>query len=279
MKCRATQVLKQYEYCSRARLSSLPTELIDEINEEAEQLEESSMDEFIQLEVTRQLVHMFRSVQQIQTPDSRSSFQRRMDFELKVGPSSIPEAGDGLFIKTTPENPRKSVLAGTVVAMYPGLVHLKEYLNEKSYLRLLNVDPHYLLQTRMDQVIIDARSLDKLPQHPYGLGHKINHCGADRAPNVLQVSYNFPDGDTKEKNFPEDLREMIPNRFARAPTEKSVVDIGAACVNGLVMVALRPIEDGEELLVDYRLNPKHKSSWPSWYQPHSTSQSAERWNY
>jgi hypothetical protein len=46
-------------------------------------------------------------------------------------------------------------------------------------------------------------------------------------------------------------------------------------MHGAVLLAARPIDDGEELLMDYRLSPQN--TLPQWYQHHDEGQAEQRW--
>jgi hypothetical protein len=47
-------------------------------------------------------------------------------------------------------------------------------------------------------------------------------------------------------------------------------------VSGAALVARRPIADGEEVLLDYRLSPHHPR--PAWYVPQDELAEARRWS-
>jgi tRNA threonylcarbamoyladenosine modification (KEOPS) complex Pcc1 subunit len=42
------------------------------------------------------------------------------------------------------------------------------------------------------------------------------------------------------------------------------------------MVATKEIQDGEEILMDYRFNPKARAIYPSWYVPHDENDAFHR---
>lgn len=327
--------LKQAEVCAKRKYSVLPPEQLPQLQESIEMLSDESLQLYVQGEITRQLIPMYHAVQEahknamkvqnelnqtkhgeteskidFSTPINILTNQRhKMSFVLEVKPSVIPGAGQGVFVKLlsspVPNSSAPAVLsAGTVVALYPGLVHLKEHLSDKSYVKTLLPDPDFMLQTRLDQMIIDARHfpIPQIPMpsmHPYALAHKINHgvylpsreeiashstdsIQAKIHPNVTQVTYNYPHSTSHRKeNFPEDLRPWIPNRYARPPSEKSMEVNGFedTCMHGLVMVLTEPVQDGQELFMDYRLHPNAGTAglWPSWYKPHDVEQSENRW--
>ena len=49
-----------------------------------------------------------------------------------------------------------------------------------------------------------------------------------------------------------------------------------ACMRTIVFIALRHIEHGEEVVMDYRLNPNHPEL-PEWYSSYNESAAKERW--
>jgi hypothetical protein len=296
--------LKQYEYCAKKRISDYPVEHLSRLIEEVDVAEEGSLQIFVEGEITRQLIHMFRCIRHDYQSQKNSSIAKsakfEMPFTLEVKPSKLHEAGDGVFVKVlssalapptgAPASERPYLRPGTVVALYPGLVHLKEHLNENSYLRTLLPDPDYMLQTRLDQMIIDARKLSAIPTpspNPFAVAHKINHCVDQHQPvpnthtNVMQITYNYPDSDEPSETFPAELRPWIPNRYAKLPSEKSAQDLGfgACCMHGLVMVTTEKVYDGDELLMDYRLNPEAGKAglWPTWYRPFDARHTEQRW--
>lgn len=44
----------------------------------------------------------------------------------------------------------------------------------------------------------------------------------------------------------------------------------------ILMVATKEIQDGEEILMDYRFNPKARAIYPSWYVPHDENDAFHR---
>jgi hypothetical protein len=49
----------------------------------------------------------------------------------------------------------------------------------------------------------------------------------------------------------------------------------AVCMHSAVLITTRPIFSGEELLLDYRLNPS--MPYPDWYVPFNEEASKRRW--
>ena len=47
-------------------------------------------------------------------------------------------------------------------------------------------------------------------------------------------------------------------------------------MRGLILLSVKPIRDGEEIFMDYRLNPKLNNA-PDWYTHVDLEESARRW--
>jgi hypothetical protein len=208
-------------------------------------------------------------------------------FTLACQPSLIPAAGHGVFLQTTPSS--VPIVPGTIVALYPGILHLKEHLQDRAYFRALLPDRDFMIMTRYDQYLIDGRTADQCAPNPFALAHKINHCGKQKRPNVMQIAFDFPHDfldesvidnmlpDRVVKSFPEELRQYIPNKYAKQPSLAGRVELAACCMKGLVMVAARPIHHNDEILMDYKLNPD-APDLPSWYESYDEDNSRSRWN-
>ncbi|KAF9918562.1 SET domain-containing protein 9 [Lobosporangium transversale] len=96
--------------------------------------------EFDAVQAQRQLVSLFNALKQtvpVTTPkengektrtnDSnirvrQSVLEQQQGFCLKIGPSRIPNAGLGVFLYSKCPDRRRTIAAGTVVAMYPGVL-------------------------------------------------------------------------------------------------------------------------------------------------------------
>jgi len=166
--------------------------------------------------------------------------------------------------------------------MYPGLVHLPEYTQKAGYLESLLPDDDLFLMSRMDGTLIDART-SFTPSHspslsssnPYAMAHLINHPPVSCEPNVLQIAYDFPGDPLEIEQFPPDLQYLIPNQYAKPPTLLGTID-RSACMRGLVTIAVEPLSDGQELYMDYRLNPM--APVPDWYAHVNKEQASRRWD-
>lgn len=132
---------------------------------------------------------------------------------------------------------------------------------------------------------------------PLGQGHMINHPPEGHEPNVIAVPVDVP------RSLPPALRAVLPNReyhrqgrwgmvgfrsasgFSEPAAQRILGEEGLAdgdsgsgvLVRTVVLVALRPIGDGEELFLDYRYAPRMRDRWPSWYRPVDEEEAERRW--
>lgn len=72
--------------------------------------------------------------------------RNKIGFDLEVKESNIPNAGYGVFIRTS--IPNTSILPGTVIAFYPGKVYLNEYVSTQKDIDKLLPDDHFMLMRR-----------------------------------------------------------------------------------------------------------------------------------
>ncbi len=92
------------------------------------------------------------------------------------------------------------------------------------------------------------------------------------------MSFNFPeDLLSKESRFPHHLRKFIPNAYARPPSRLSSFSQINHCMKGAVFITTCHVSDGDELLMDYRLNTTLKERIPAWYQSYDEEAMATRW--
>ena len=197
---RLAVALKCYRHCSDKEVERLTPELVEEFHMAVDNMEDAAVRKFVQTEINKQVIDMFDGLAEADklrasaTPRNSNNdthsvpVSTRTNFSLAVKPSPFSNAGDGVFLNRTTSHAQKQVIPGTVVCLYPGLVHLKEYLKEMSYFRSILPDPNYMLMARTDQSLIDGRTANLSPQNPFAVAHKINHCGDINRPNVLQVS-------------------------------------------------------------------------------------------
>jgi hypothetical protein len=179
--------------------------------------------------------------------------------ECKKSTCNDDNAGMGLFIRCPSTT---SVPPGTVVAFFPGLVHLPEFTVKNDYITdNLLPDPDYMLILREDNTIIDSRTASECPINPYGLAHYVNHVPKNGDANVFQFPFDFPGDPLGIDQFPRKLCKYIPNEYAKKPTILGTVD-RSAYMRGMILMTTRPMHDGDELFMDYRLN---SIILPKWY--------------
>jgi hypothetical protein len=171
---------------------------VDKFTTEVDGMSRDKLKIFVQEEVNKQLQNMFSSIEnshllksQAGLNESSAATQSKqaqlyvleLQFAVEKAPSTIASAGHGVLV-----NSPSGVPPGTVMCLYPGLVSTREDLREEGYYASLMPDPDFVLMARADQTIIDGRTADSMPANPFALGHLVNHCGADRKPNVVQVT-------------------------------------------------------------------------------------------
>lgn len=86
--------------------------------------------------------------------------------------------------------------------------------------------------------------------------------------------YDFPWDPFEIHAFPKHLRKYIPNEYASKPTLTGTPD-RSALMRTVVLIATRQIAQGEEIFMNYRLNPHFPQ--PSWYNAVDIEQSRKRW--
>ncbi|CAM9571824.1 unnamed protein product, partial [Ectocarpus fasciculatus] len=175
-----------------------------------------------------------------------------------IAESEVDKKGKGVFMSGR-------ACAGSVVAIFPGVVHLREYVGKKNYLEenLLPDENFFLMRRYNDSVMIDARPHTLIPYNPYGVGHMFNH-GSSKQYIKKNAPYDFPNDTLVESfRFPKNLRPFIPNVYAKEPS--MFTSDRSAMMRTVVFIATRPIENGAELLVDYRLKGTDKFPLPEWY--------------
>ena len=178
-------LLKTYEYFHYKPELEIKNDKIDEFRKELNLGMISNGTDLsifgpLEATLTLRLRELFQHIDQtahLSEPPLNGTIKHR----LEVAPSKIPNAGQGLFVKAS-----QRIVPGTIVALYPGLVHAASLGRSDMYLKGLLPDDDYLLLRRLDGTLIDARKISDCPSNPYGLGHMINHCGSVE-PNVKQV--------------------------------------------------------------------------------------------
>lgn len=208
----------------------------------------------------------------------------RIGFTLSQRPSSLAGAGNGLFLEGTTD-------AGRILTLYPGQVYVPEHFAHPGLLESLLVDDHNMcVISRVDGVVVDGQPLAGMENHPYAQGQLVNHPPAGTMPNVIAVPYSLPTAggsDTPLEDmevevtsdasaFPDHLRALFPNRLWRELSALQRVRHFGVVAPTIALMSVRPISDGEELFLNYRLNPKSKQP-PDWYAPVDLEEDKRRW--
>ncbi|XP_040026292.1 SET domain-containing protein 9 [Gasterosteus aculeatus] len=184
--------------------------------------------------------------------DEHDVMLRSLGFCLDRKPSSLPLAGTGVFVT------KGRVPKGTTVAMYPGTVYqfyepiLLQSIRNPFVFRCIDgvlIDGNDRGLSKMvfkscsgrDRMgpfmMSDSSWLTSRPQNPLAVGQYVNNCSYEAPANVCYQEYDVPD------KFPVQLRQYLPNVNYSHDAQRPV-----RCV---VLVSLRDIEAGEELLSNY----------------------------
>ena len=123
---------------------------VAKFSNEVDKMDHRTLSTFVHEEINKQLETMFTALEAFEEKGLTDSLQtgskvaldKEKDYLLSQGrhvlhckPSSIAGAGDGLFIKLPIAG--SSIPPGGVVCLYPGLVHVKEYLKDSQYFATL----------------------------------------------------------------------------------------------------------------------------------------------
>ena len=299
---RASLLLKCHEWCQKSGSNAEPTQ--EEVNifyEEVINMEPEDREYYNHGQINKQIIDMFSRIRiEMDEEDplsnyyeigddvdddidgmkqgkpnitKKGSLKESIGFDLVRMQSGIPNAGDGVFIRC---HENCTIPAGTVLGLFPGLVHLQEFTSQKDYVvKKLLPDTDLMLMARFDGHIIDGRTANECAPNPYGLAHLVNHVPSGGMPNVLQYPYDFAADPLGLVEFPKRLRKYIPNAYARKPTLFGTID-RSAYMHSVILLAARPFEGVGELLMDYRLNPA-AGELPSWYSHFDQKSAKSRW--
>ena len=203
--------------------------------------------------------------------DFSDNFEENLGFNLVLKKSKIehPDSGEGVFLSC---KKRRFVLPGTLLGFYPGVISLKkppapEVNAPFPYLKRPDgvwMDPfskipypykygNSLAENAVEEnLAIELSGIKEIIYkmiplkyvNPLALGHKINHCPPDVAPNVkfidMDVPFNF---------FPCDFLRYFPNIREYAASGKTSEYFKNLRTVGIV--SLTEIGDREELYTDY----------------------------
>lgn len=182
---------------------------------------------------------------------------------------------------------------GDVVTLYPGVSYLPSQVR-----RLEGVNDYFI--SRYDGVIIDGAAPVELDvqatggggatelEHPFAVGHLVNHPPKGVVPNVLQFMLDLEVCKLGKEvvrlvptmNFEEiggGVLERVENAIHRERVAGVDLFAGERRVRRtLVLVALRDLTEEEEVFMDYRFNPQ-LVNLPEWYHACDEEENARRW--
>uniref|UniRef100_A0A667YTV0 SET domain containing 9 n=1 Tax=Myripristis murdjan TaxID=586833 RepID=A0A667YTV0_9TELE len=215
-------------------------------------------------EVSRSLLKLFGALLRTDTAEpavaalsvspqaAHDAMFQSMGFSIDRRPSTLPLAGTGVFVT------RGFVPKGATVAMYPGTVYQAyepiffQSIRNPFVFRCIDgvlIDGHdkgiskvvYKSCSGRDRLgpflLSDTSWLTASPKNPLAVGQYVNNCSNKQPANVCYQEYDLPD------QFPLELRQFLPNVSYSHDTLRPV-----RCV---VLVSLRDIKPGEELLSNY----------------------------
>ena len=170
-------------------------------------------------------------------------------------------------------------------------------------------EPNMYKIQRYDGTVINAAKIQLQRNNLFAVAHKVNHPPAGATPNVMNCAFDFPriddstvlnvdreqldtlqraflwiskrltrqDSKTMNKPFfTPRIAEFIPNAYWRKPNVLHSFMEEDVQVRSLVMVAVRDIQHGEEIFVNYRFNPELQNL-PEWYTPVDVEEDYQRW--
>jgi len=217
------------------------------------------------------------TVEQILMLTKRIVLKNQLGYSLMQLPSTIPNAGRGLFVDGRAD-------IGSIVAFFPGQVWPREYFLERGFqkkmLHHFQNDDNYELTFRYDDVLIDSRQpfIDPVlcQNNPWAVAQLVNHPPPQTTYNCRPVMLNF----TFDESYQDDydlklLHRYIPNTYARPPKflGPKIIE-GHVRMHGLVLITTRDVCN-EELFMNYRLHPKGKH--PAWYTICDEEENNKRW--
>jgi hypothetical protein len=255
-------------------VSDFTESLINTVSEEVEAVSLYDWDHFNASKISEQMRELFKHIDYLAKQSEPSSTNQEnsnssIGYSIHVDESRITNAGKGVFLRA-----RSSIPPGTVLALYPGIVHISSNFRNVYYEKQLLPDPDLMLMSRVDGCVIDARTADQVPRNPYAIAQYINHCGQQR-PNVIQVTYDFPDNSVSSNRFPPANRKYIPNVYAKFPAEYRR-EVSNCYMKSIAIISSQIIDDGEELLLDYKLD-LNSENLPEWYVAYDRTDSRLRW--
>ena len=119
---------------------------VETIYEEVEAMSRQKIKNLVHQLIHDQILRHFKYLDDSITDDNKinsSKLALDIGFSLEVKPSMISGAGDGVYC-------RGKITPGTIVCLFPGYVHLPEYVSNIDYLNSLLPDDDFYLMSRHD---------------------------------------------------------------------------------------------------------------------------------
>jgi hypothetical protein len=157
---------------------------------------------------------------------------------------------------------------GQLVCLYPGLVSTPSQFARR---QVLNPQSTMHCTALPDGSVIDPSCLAPAGQSGIAsaVGHMVNHPPQGQLPSVIKCAFFWPG--------PTQVNATDVTDDGTGGPSADLVDVRGELVRGLGLVAVRNIDEGEEVFVNYRLNPKLRAQWPAWYHAVDEHEDAARW--
>ena len=153
---RATLLLRGFEWVQSNDHRQPGAADVEQFYVDVEKMGMKNMQLYVNRMVTIQVERIFRVIHDrnnnSHSPDRSynsalvDSIASEVGYAPYLAPSSISSAGKGVYLKG-------SVSAGTVLALFPGEVHLAEYVTKKGYIDDLFPDENFFLMRRYELLV------------------------------------------------------------------------------------------------------------------------------
>jgi hypothetical protein len=151
--CKGALLLKCHEWYKTHATQTPPQNIINDIIQSIENTDKKTLKTEVQNLLNIQIEEMFNHIDsstnalentspEIYTEELNNLLMHKIGFTLDVKKSGIKNADYGVFINGTYISP------GTVVAIFPGRVHLPEFLTDKYLDAHIFPDDHYYVMGR-----------------------------------------------------------------------------------------------------------------------------------
>ena len=137
---RSATLLKYFKEHNMLTQSIDKSKIFEDICDEIEKLESRRLRNFVNSSINSQVLIIFESIRKLQSAQSGRLIDL-VGHELCLLPSTVKGAGSGTFLKG-------HSAPGKVVAFFPGVVYLPEYIANAEIVQGLLPDPNHLLMSR-----------------------------------------------------------------------------------------------------------------------------------